>query len=117
MASGALRLISLTHLSSLQLCDFSHVSKFTVAHLPFLRRVPPDDPSLPATSALSQRAVHATFSYLPCPGGGMADAEDLKSSGVLPHVGSTPTPGTSCLTAQNSPPWPETKSALLPPSL
>ena len=24
----------------------------------------------------------------------MADAEDLKSSGVLPHVGSTPTPGT-----------------------
>ena len=25
----------------------------------------------------------------------MADAEDLKSSGVLPHVGSTPTPGTS----------------------
>jgi hypothetical protein len=34
------------------------------------------------------------FFYLPCPGGGMADAEDLKSSGVLPHVGSTPTPGT-----------------------
>ena len=24
----------------------------------------------------------------------MADAEDLKSSGVLPHEGSTPSPGT-----------------------
>ena len=30
------------------------------------------------------------------PGGGMADAEDLKSSGVLPHGGSSPPPGTIC---------------------
>ena len=29
---------------------------------------------------LSAFPAHATFSYLPCPGGGMADAEDLKSS-------------------------------------
>jgi hypothetical protein len=34
------------------------------------------------------------FLCLPGPGGGMADAEDLKSSGVLPHGGSTPPPGT-----------------------
>jgi hypothetical protein len=29
--------------------------------------------------ALSTASIHATFLYLPCPGGGMADAEDLKS--------------------------------------
>ena len=42
-----------------------------------------------------ERRLHTCyFLYLPCPGGGMADAEDLKSSGVLPHGGSSPPPGT-----------------------
>src|SRR6266403_2452948 len=36
---------------------------------------------LPAfNKQLSAFPAHATFAYLPCPGGGMADAEDLKSS-------------------------------------
>jgi hypothetical protein len=42
-----------------------------------------------------ERRLHTCyFLYQPCPGGGMADAEDLKSSGVLPHGGSSPPPGT-----------------------
>jgi hypothetical protein len=35
----------------------------------------------------------ATFPYLPCPGGGMADAEDLKSSGDFSSCGFDSHPG------------------------
>src|SRR5882762_7402781 len=42
---------------------------------------------------LSAFPAHATFSYLPCPGGGMADAEDLKSSGDFSSCGFDSHPG------------------------
>src|SRR6266567_3980358 len=43
--------------------------------------------------SLNTRAGHATFLYLPCPGGGMADAEDLKSSGDFSSCGFDSHPG------------------------
>src|SRR5271156_1864171 len=51
--------------------------------------------SFPNGLSVERRLHTCYFLYLPCPGGGMADAEDLKSSGVLPHGGSSPPPGTS----------------------
>src|SRR5712692_9522875 len=42
---------------------------------------------------LSRAAVRATFLYLPGPGGGMADAEDLKSSGDFSSCGFDSHPG------------------------
>src|SRR5260370_20589847 len=42
---------------------------------------------------LSAFPAHVTFSYLPCPGGGMADAEDLKSSGDFSSCGFDSHPG------------------------
>src|SRR5712664_1837937 len=50
--------------------------------------------SLPTfNKQLSAFSAHATFSYLPCPGGGMADAEDLKSSGDFSSCGFDSHPG------------------------
>ena len=47
----------------------------------------------PYAQALSPLAIHATFLVLPCPGGGMADAEDLKSSGDFSSCGFDSHPG------------------------
>jgi len=38
---------------------------------------------------LSVVPIHVTFPYLPGPGGGMADAEDLKSKLILPIISVT----------------------------
>jgi hypothetical protein len=38
----------------------------------------PTSPASPYVQALSALSIHATFLVRPCPGGGMADAEDLK---------------------------------------
>ena len=43
--------------------------------------------------AWSLRASMLLFLYLPCPGGGMADAEDLKSSGDFSSCGFDSHPG------------------------
>jgi hypothetical protein len=53
--------------------------------------------NFPNGLSVERRLYTCYFLYLPGPGGGMADAEDLKSSGVLPHGGSSPPPGTSIL--------------------
>ena len=49
---------------------------------------------VPAAAAVLHQVFRFAKLVVLCPGGGMADAEDLKSSGVLPHGGSSPPPGT-----------------------
>ena len=44
-------------------------------------------------TTLSAASINATFLYLPGPGGGMADAEDLKSSGDFSSCGFDSHPG------------------------
>jgi hypothetical protein len=51
---------------------------------------------------LSAPVVRVTFSYLPCPGGGMADAEDLKSSGDFSSCGFDSHPGHQFHSKQNT---------------
>jgi hypothetical protein len=51
------------------------------------------DPLPACTGAWSLRASMLLFLYLPCPGGGMADAEDLKSSGDFSSCGFDSHPG------------------------
>src|SRR6266850_3872816 len=55
-------------------------------------------PLLTFNKQLSAFPAHATFPYLPCPGGGMADAEDLKSSGDFSSCGFDSHPGHNFLT-------------------
>ena len=45
---------------------------------------------------LSVVPIHVNLLYLPCPGGGMADAEDLKSSGDFSSCGFDSHPGHQC---------------------
>src|SRR5260370_30786398 len=59
---------------------------------------------------LSRAAVRATFLYLPGPRGGMADAEDLKSSRVFSSCGFDSHPG------HQSPPIPAYTVLFTPPA-